>query len=93
MSEQKWEIQQIGDELCILWGADCVAVVTHGHRLLAQRIIRSVNAHDKLVAALDGLMWRFEGDDSDPNSPDDIAPDVLLARQALSAAGQEVRRE
>ena len=46
-------------------------------------------ASPKLADALAGLMWRFEDDDSDPNQPDTVAPDILVARHALADAGLE----
>jgi hypothetical protein len=37
----------------------------------------------RLREALQGLMWRFEDDDTDPHAPEEKAPDILAARAAL----------
>ena len=53
-------------------------------------IVRAVNAHDDdLLAALVGLMWRFQEDDSDPNVPEEVSPDILVARAAIAKAKQK----
>jgi hypothetical protein len=41
---------------------------------------------DDLLSALKDLMWRFENDDSDLNSPQEVAPDILAARAAIARA-------
>jgi hypothetical protein len=40
-------------------------------------------AGNAAARALEGLMWRFANDDSDPNAVEETAPDVLAARAAL----------
>lgn len=54
---------------------------------LGDDFVQAVNAHEALIEALKGLMWRFEDDESDPNSPEETAPDILAARAALQKAG------
>lgn len=47
-------------------------------------------AAPNLLAALEGLMWRFDPDDTDPHDCGKTAPDILAARAALAkATGQE----
>lgn len=50
----------------------------------ADFIVRACNAHDGLLAALQGLMWRFDDDDSDVNAPQEVCPDILAARNTIT---------
>ena len=46
-------------------------------------------ASPDLAEAMEGLMWRFDDDDSDPHEPEETAPDILAARAALALAKGE----
>lgn len=51
----------------------------------------SEGAHDHLVAALEGLMWRFADDDADPHDRAEVAPDIQAARDALAKDKRDAR--
>jgi hypothetical protein len=76
------KISDAGGNLVVFVCGDGVGAEDRANAAL---IVRAVNAHDALVEALEGLMWRFDGADDDPHSPDK-APDILLARAALAKA-------
>lgn len=53
-------------------------------RACMEFMLTAVNAHDALVAALKGLMWRFTVDDDDPLDASNTAPDIVAARAAIA---------
>lgn len=52
-------------------------------RTLERENVALAAERDALKAALEGLMWRFERDDSDPHEATERAPDILAAQRVL----------
>lgn len=54
MEETPWEVKDRGEFLCEIVDANgfCLGVYGNSERQLAQHIVKAVNSHDQLVAAL-----------------------------------------